>query len=105
MTMETYHWEHKHLTDPPTTLSIMRTLPDGDWTVRCEDWTLPAEFPAQYDRLESAMRAADELVKTHRDHECDVSGWVSGCQCHPNLKTSPQGAFNTRSSTPFNQEQ
>jgi hypothetical protein len=30
MTMETYHWERQHLTDPPTTLSIMRTLPDGD---------------------------------------------------------------------------
>jgi hypothetical protein len=74
MTMETYHWEHKHLTDPPTTLSIMRTLPEGDWTVRCEDWTLPAEFPAQYDRLETAMRAEDEVVRNHRHHECEVSG-------------------------------
>jgi hypothetical protein len=73
MTMETYHWEHKHLTDPPTTLSIMRTLPEGDWTVRCEDWTLP-EFPAQYDRLETAMRAEDEVVRNHRHHECEVSG-------------------------------
>jgi len=27
MTMETYHWERKHLTEPPTTLSIMRTYP------------------------------------------------------------------------------
>ena len=26
---------------------------------------------------------------------------VSGCRCHRNLKTNPQGAFNTRSSTPF----
>jgi hypothetical protein len=50
----------------------MRTLPDGDWAVRCEDWALPAEFRALYDRLESAMRAADELVKTQRDHECEV---------------------------------
>ena len=45
MTMETYHWERKHLTDPPTTLSIMRTLPDGDWAVRCEDWTLLQRSP------------------------------------------------------------
>jgi len=44
MTMQTYHWERKHLTEPPTTLSIMRTLPEGDWTVRSEDWTLPVEF-------------------------------------------------------------
>ena len=74
MTMETYHWERKHLTEPPTTLSIMRTLPEGDWSVRSEDWTLPADFASRYDRLETAMRAADEVVKTHRDHECDVSG-------------------------------
>ena len=64
MTMETYHWERKHLTDPPTTLSIMRTLPDGDWAVRCEDWTLPGEFLAKYDRLESAMRALPWLRST-----------------------------------------
>jgi hypothetical protein len=30
MTMETYHWERKQLTEPPTTLSIIRTLPEGD---------------------------------------------------------------------------
>ena len=56
MTMQTYHWERKHLTKPTTTLSIIRTLPEGDWTVRSEDWTLPAEFASGYDRLESAMR-------------------------------------------------
>jgi hypothetical protein len=74
MTMETYHWERKHLTEPPTTLSIMRSLPEGDWAVRSENWTLPAEFASHYDRLESAMRAADEVVKTYRNHECDTSG-------------------------------
>jgi len=74
MTMETYHWERKHLTDPPTTLSIMRTLPEGDWTVRAEDWMLPAEFASRYDGLEDAMRAADEVVKIHRHHECDEEG-------------------------------
>ena len=49
---------------------ITRTLPDDGLAVRCEDWTLPAEFPARYDQLESAMRAADELVKTQQDHKC-----------------------------------
>ena len=74
MTMETYHWERKHLTDPPTTLSITLTVPEGDWTVRSEDWTLPPEFALRYDSLESAMRAADDVVKTHLRHECDVVG-------------------------------
>ena len=45
MTMETYHWERKHLTDPPTTLSIVRTLPDGDWAVRWEDWRFLQSSP------------------------------------------------------------
>ena len=30
---------------------------------------------------------------------------VGGCRCHRNLKANPQGGFNTRSSTPFNQGQ
>src|SRR5574339_607408 len=30
MTMETYHWERKHESDPPVSLSIIRTLPEGD---------------------------------------------------------------------------
>ena len=62
MTMETYHWERKHESDPPVSLSIIRTLPEGDWTVRSEETTLPPEFPTRYDTLKDAMKAADDLA-------------------------------------------
>ena len=44
MTMATYHWERKHRLDSPMSVSIMRTLPEGDWTVRSDETTLPPEF-------------------------------------------------------------
>ena len=53
MTMETYHWERTHQSDPPVSLSIIRTLPDGDWT-----------GPTRYDSLKAAMQAADDLAAT-----------------------------------------
>ena len=62
MTMETYHWERTHQSDPPVSLSIVRALPDGDWTVRSEETTLPPEFPTRYDTLKAAMQAADDLA-------------------------------------------
>lgn len=79
MTMETYHWERKHQSDPPLSVSIMRTLPEGNWTVRSEEAMLPPEFPTRYDTLESAMEAADKLIAQHFDHKCDSQGcsqWV-----------------------------
>jgi len=79
MTMETYHWERKHESDPPVSLSIIRTLPNGDWTVRSEETTLPPEFPTRYDTLKEAMKAADDLAATsfHSGRGHDGCGeWV-----------------------------
>ena len=70
MTMETYHWERKHQSDPPVSVSVMRTLPEGDWTVRSEETTLPPEFPTRYDTLKAAMAAADEMAARHFHHDC-----------------------------------
>ena len=74
MTMETYRWKRIHLTTPQLTVSIMRSLPEGDWMVRAEDWTLPPEFPAKYDTLEHAMEAADEAARAERKHDCRTAG-------------------------------
>ncbi len=70
MTMETYHWERTHQSEPPLTISIMRSLPEGDWTVRSEERPLPAEFPTRYDTLKEAMAAADALAVKHFGHQC-----------------------------------
>ena len=74
MTMETYRWQRIHLTKPQLTVSIMRNLPEGDWMVRAEDWTLPPQFPEKYETLERAMQAADEAARTERKHECSAAG-------------------------------
>ena len=74
MTMETYHWERTHQVEPPVSVSIMRTLPEGDWTVRSEETTLPPEFPTRYDTLKAAMAAADEMAATHFHHDCGQRG-------------------------------
>jgi len=55
-------------------VSIMRTLPEGDWTVRSEETTLPPEFPTRYDTLKAAMAAADEMAVKHFRHHCGSSG-------------------------------
>ena len=68
MTMETYKWQRVHLAAPDLTVSIMRSLPEGDWMVRAEDWTLPPQFPTKYDTLEGAMGAADEAARKERQH-------------------------------------
>ena len=74
MTMETYRWQRVHLTTPELAVSIMRRLPEGDWIVRAENWTLPPQSPTTYDTLEGAMRGADEAARTEHNHECSTSG-------------------------------
>ena len=79
MTMETYHWERKHQSHPPMSLSVMRSLPQGDWTVRSEEAMLPPEFPTHYETLKAAMAAADDLAAKHFHHECGKEGcgqWI-----------------------------
>ena len=74
MTMETYRWQRVHLATPQLTVSVMRSLPKGDWMVRAEDWTLPPQFPTNYDTLERAMQAADEAARKERNHDCRSAG-------------------------------
>ena len=79
MTSETYHWERKHESDPPISLSVMRSFPDGNWTVRSEETTLPPEFPTRYETMKEAMRAADDLAarRFHAGRGHDGCGeWV-----------------------------
>lgn len=79
MTSETYHWERQHESDPPVSLSVMRSFPDGDWTVQSEQRPLPAHFPTHYETLKDAMRAADDLaeLRFHPDHGHESCGdWV-----------------------------
>ncbi len=79
MTMENYRWQRVHLATPPLTVSIMRNLPEGDWMIRAEDWTLPPPLPTKYNTLELAMQAADEAARAERSHDCRAAGcgkWV-----------------------------
>ena len=95
MTMETYHWEKKHQSDPPMSVSIMRTLPEGDWTVRSEETTLPPEFPTRYDTLKAAMAAADEMAVKHFRHHCGPSEcgeWMPVPPAHQ-VTPGPQAAI------------
>ena len=89
MTMETYHWEKKHQSDPPMSVSIMRTLPEGDWTVRSEETTLPPEFPTRYDTLKAAMAAADEMAVKHFRHHCGPSECGEWMPVPPAHKVTP----------------
>ena len=92
MTMETYHWERKHQSDPPMSVSIMRTLPEGNWTVRSEETTLPPEFPTRYDTLKAAMAAADEMAVKHFRHHCGPSGCGEWMPVPPHQVASGQRA-------------
>ena len=89
MTMETYHWEKKHQSDPPMSVSIMRALPEGDWTVRSEETTLPPEFPTRYDTLKAAMAAADEMAVKHFRHHCGPSECGEWMPVPPAHKVTP----------------
>jgi hypothetical protein len=91
MTMETYHWEKKHQSEPPMTVSIMRALPEGNWTVRSEETTLPPDFPTRYDTLKAAMAAADEMARAHYRHDCAPRGcgeWMPVPPAHNAMKDS-----------------
>ena len=92
MTMETYHWERKHLADQPFTLSVMRTLPEGDWTVRSEELILPPEFQTRYPTLREAMQAADDLTRAQLGHDCRQKGcndWMPVPPAHGDLPQKP----------------
>ena len=90
MTMETYHWEKKHQSDPPITVSIMRALPEGNWTVRSEETTLPPDFPTRYDTLKAAMAAADEMARAHFRHDCAPRGCGEWMPLPPTHNVMPE---------------
>jgi hypothetical protein len=84
MTMETYRWQREHVTSPPLTISIMRSLPNGDWRVQSEEVTLPPEFPQNYETLEKAKAAADDAARTERKHDCKTAGCGAWMPVPPN---------------------
>lgn len=90
MTMETYHWERKHRSDPPISVSIIRTLPEGNWTVRSEETTLPPDFPTRYQTLKEAMAAADEMARTHFRHDCVPRGCGDWLPVPPTHNVTPE---------------
>lgn len=96
MTMETYHWERTHQSDPPLSISIMRALPEGNWTVRSEETNLPPEFPTRYETLRAAMAAADEIAVTHVPHSCDQRGCGEWLPLPPTHTVTPNRAFARR---------
>jgi hypothetical protein len=98
MTMETYHWERKHQSDPPLSISIVRTLPEGNWTVRSEGTTLPPEFPTRYDTLKAAMAAADEIAVKHVRHNCDQRGCGEWLPLPPTHNVTPDRTSTWRGS-------
>ena len=106
MTMEMYHWERTHQSDPPLSISIMRALPEGNWTVRSEETNLPPEFPTRYETLRAAMAAADEIAVKHVPHSCGQRGcgeWLPVPPTHnvsPTHETAWRGARAQRSRSP-----
>ena len=89
MTMETYRWQRIHLSTPPLAVSVMRSLPDGNWLIRGEDWTLPPQVPTQYDTLERATHAADDAARKERPHDCDSVGCGKWMPVPPTSESTP----------------
>jgi hypothetical protein len=96
--METYHWERTHQSDPPLSISIMRALPEGNWTVRSEETSLPPEFPTRYDTLRAAMTAADAMAVKHVPHSCDQRGCGEWLPLPPTHNVTPNRAVDWRGS-------
>ena len=92
MTMETYHWERTHQSEPPMSVSIMRMLPEGNGTVRSEETTLPPDFPTRYDTLRAAMAAADEMAARHFRHNCVQRGCGEWMPLPPTHNVTPESS-------------
>jgi len=86
MTMETPRWQRKHEGNPPATVSVIRTLPEGNWTVHSEDGAIPPGVVAEYDTMERAMAAADQAVAKHAPHDCNRRGCSDWAPVPPGVK-------------------
>lgn len=67
-------WQRVHRLQPPVTLRVVTSPISGDWLVRVDGWEFPRPFPLLYHSLESAQRAADDVLKTFLRHDCQQRG-------------------------------
>ena len=73
-------WQRLHRLQVPVSLRIVTSPIIGDWLVRVDGWEFPQLFPLLSHSLEAAQRAADDVLITHRPHDClqeSCSEWVS----------------------------
>jgi hypothetical protein len=81
-------WRRLHAIEPAVTLRVI-TSPIGGWIVSIDGWTAPPHFhfPRAHPDIESAQRAADDVLINYRPHDCKQCGcgeWVpivgAGCR-------------------------
>src|SRR3989442_875259 len=70
---EIHRWQREHRIKPPVTLLALRSPLEG-WLVRSDGWQLPSHFPCVYPTIESAQRAADDVLINYRPHDCRQCG-------------------------------
>jgi hypothetical protein len=62
-------WRRLHAIEPTVTLRVITSLLDG-WIVSVEGWTAPPHFRRTHDDIESAQRAADDVLINYHPHDC-----------------------------------
>ena len=71
-------WRRRHAIEPAVTLRVITSPLDG-WIVTIEGWTAPPHFGRIHPDIESAQRAADDVLINYRPHDCKQRGcgeWV-----------------------------
>jgi hypothetical protein len=68
----------EHALDPAVTLRVITSPLDG-WIVAVEGWTAPPHLRRAHADIESAQRAADDVLINYKPHDCKQCGcgeWV-----------------------------
>jgi RimJ/RimL family protein N-acetyltransferase len=76
--MQVTEWRRHHAVEPGVTLRVITSPLDG-WIVSIEGWTASPHFRRTHPDIESAQRAADDVLINYRPHDCSQSGcgeWV-----------------------------
>jgi hypothetical protein len=72
-------WRRLHAIEPAVTLRVITSPLDG-WIVSIEGWIAPSHFHRAHRDIESAQRAADDLVINYHPYDCKQCGcgeWVA----------------------------
>jgi len=78
MKREIKEWRRLHVIQPAVTLRVITSPLDG-WIVSIEGWPTPPHFRRTHPDIESAQRAADDVLINYRPHDCKQCGcgdWV-----------------------------